>query len=136
MKNHQEAKLLHFDPDEFRSKYREERDKRLRQEGNEQSAHVAYIISELNKQNMQAVEVTLQGEEQWLDVIIRSAAANPKYFQECTPGYYNNEGKPDEGKTAKIASFYGGGSEAFFQILRNWREKGDMEGVCLSKGQN
>jgi len=102
----------------------------------EQSAHVAYIISQVNKQNMQAVEVTLQGEEQWLDVINRSAAANLKYFQECTPGYYNNEGKPNEGKTAKIASFYGGGSEAFFQILSDWRAKGDMEGVCLIKGQN
>lgn len=102
----------------------------------EQSAHVAYIIGEAGKQNMQAVEVTQEGEDRWVDTINSFAAANLKYFQECTPGYYNNEGKPGEGKAAKIASFYGGGSEAFFQILNDWREKGDMEGVCLIGGKS
>lgn len=102
----------------------------------EQSAHIAYIISEVNKQNMQAVEVSREGEEQWVAVINSFAAAGLKYYQDCTPGYYNNEGKPDEGKAAKIAGFYGGGSEAFFQILNDWREKGGMEGVCLISGKS
>jgi len=99
----------------------------------EQSAHITYIISEVNRQNMQAVEVTREGEKQWVEIINSFAVSNLNYYQECTPGYYNNEGKPGEGKTAKIASFYGGGSEAFFQILNDWREKGDMEGVFLMK---
>ncbi len=49
------------------------------------------------------------------------------FLESCTPGYYNNEGKPSERSGQN--SFYGGGSEAFFKILREWRAKGDLHGL-------
>jgi cyclohexanone monooxygenase len=101
----------------------------------EQSTHIAYVIGEANQRNGQAVEVTQAGEDQWVETINSFAAGNLSYYQECTPGYYNNEGKPDEGKTAKTASFYGGGSEAFFQLLKDWRKQGDMAGVGFIKAK-
>ena len=54
-----------------------------------------------------------------------------KFFAECTPGYYNNEGSPDP-STSLIGSQYGGGPEAFFQIIRDWRSDGTLKGTELS----
>ena len=45
---------------------------------------------------------------------------------DCTPGYYNNEGKG-----AGIDWFLGypGGAMAYFQYLDQWRTKGDFAGL-------
>jgi cyclohexanone monooxygenase len=45
----------------------------------------------------------------------------------CTPGYYNNEGRPNPG--AIQGGFYGGGSIEFFNLLADWRAEGSFDGV-------
>ncbi len=45
----------------------------------------------------------------------------------CTPGYYNNEGKPNP--IAKYSAFYSGGSIQFWDLLSKWREAGNFEGL-------
>ena len=52
------------------------------------------------------------------------------FLEECTPGYYNNEGKP--GERSGQNGFYGGGSVEFFQILRDWRAEGELAGLELA----
>ncbi len=52
------------------------------------------------------------------------------FLESCTPGYYNNEGKPAE-RSARNG-FYGGGSPAFIRLLENWRTKGDLEGLEIA----
>ena len=52
-------------------------------------------------------------------------------FNCCTPGYYNNEGKPNP-KSVK-SSPYGAGSVAFFQRMAAWREDGTMQGLKLAE---
>ena len=51
------------------------------------------------------------------------------FLEECTPGYYNNEGQLSE--RAAQNGFYGGGSVAFFKILREWRAAGELAGLEL-----
>ena len=58
---------------------------------------------------------------------IQLAGFGREFFESCTPGYYNNEGKLSE--RAAQNGFYGGGSIEFFRILKEWREKGGMEGL-------
>ena len=54
----------------------------------EQSAHVAYILKQLDKKNMKYVEASEEAESDWINTII-SKARNMQSFQEaCTPGYY------------------------------------------------
>jgi cyclohexanone monooxygenase len=53
------------------------------------------------------------------------------FLQECTPGYYNNEGRPAE--RSGRDGFYGGGSIAFFQLLADWRAEGTLAGLELSR---
>ena len=73
----------------------------------EQSAHVAYILKQLDKKNMKYVEASEEAESDWINTII-SKARNMQSFQEaCTPGYYNNEGKPN---TNPANNTYGGGA--------------------------
>jgi cyclohexanone monooxygenase len=47
---------------------------------------------------------------------------------DCTPGYYNNEGHPDE-KTAQFMRGYPAGAMAFFQYIDQWRSSGEFEGL-------
>ena len=98
---------------------------------NEQSLHIAYMVSQVMNGNANCMEPSVEGEDEWVDTIKRMAMFNQKFLEECTPGYYNNEGHPGVGNSL-IGSAYGGGPEAFFQILRDWREEGGMQGVELS----
>ncbi|KAJ4378696.1 hypothetical protein N0V86_005567 [Didymella sp. IMI 355093] len=92
----------------------------------EQARHFAYVISECNKRGIKTVQPTQQAEEEWCDIIVKGTAIRAEFFTECTPGYYNNEGKPS--MSAARNATYGNGSQAFIKILEAWREKGIWAG--------
>jgi cyclohexanone monooxygenase len=95
----------------------------------EQSSHIAYVIESIGRAGARTVEPTEAAEEEWVHVI--DASQGPTSFQEqCTPGYYNNEGQPGVGP-GWFGGSYGGGSQAFFEILRKWRSSGDLAGLKL-----
>ena len=48
----------------------------------------------------------------------------------CTPGYYNDEGRPNP--LAAQGAPYGGGSVQFFKILNEWRNEGSFEALEFS----
>ncbi|MEO8605818.1 MAG: NAD(P)/FAD-dependent oxidoreductase [bacterium] len=97
---------------------------------NEQSQHVAYIIRHGLDHDVRAVEVSEAAEAEWIDTIIRLSGMAQDFLENCTPGYYNNEGKP--GERSGQNGFYGGGSEEFFRILRDWRSAGELRGMELT----
>lgn len=96
---------------------------------NEQSRHIAYVIGECLKGNHKIVEASKEAEDQWVETIIQLARMNEKFLADCTPGYYNNEGKPSE-RSLQNAN-YGAGSPAFFELLEEWRAEGLMNGLEL-----
>ena len=59
-----------------------------------------------------------------------AASAAWAFFEECTPGYYNNEGKPNP--RAIEGASYGEGSIKFFQRMAEWRDEGSLEGLEFS----
>ena len=71
-----------------------------------------------------------KAEAEWVRTIDESGISTNEFQLECTPGYYNNEGKPGEGP-GWFGGTYGGGAIAFFDLLRDWREKGDLQGLEL-----
>ncbi|HVM54037.1 MAG TPA: NAD(P)/FAD-dependent oxidoreductase [Acidimicrobiales bacterium] len=73
------------------------------------------------------VEVTAEAEEAWLELLF-SGPGTMFGNAECTPGYYNNEGMPDE-RTALFQRGYPGGAMAFFQYIDQWRRSGEFEGL-------
>ena len=52
------------------------------------------------------------------------------FLAECTPGYYNNEGKAEKGH-GLYGNVYGPGSIECFALLNAWRKRGDLEGMEL-----
>jgi cation diffusion facilitator CzcD-associated flavoprotein CzcO len=95
---------------------------------NEQSQHVAYVIAHAFGAGMRSIEPTEAAEEAWLRTLADSTRGRTTFQHECTPGYYNNEGRPGEGP-GWFGGNYGGGAQAFFTILRDWRERDDFDGL-------
>lgn len=98
---------------------------------NEQSLHIAYVVSELLQSGITRCETTEIAEAEWVDTIKAHSTMNLKFLEACTPGYYNNEGRPAE-RAAQNGS-YGRGPVAFARLLESWREAGQMEGLELSR---
>jgi len=94
----------------------------------EQSHHIAYIVKQAMARQARTVEATPEAEAEWVATIQRLKANNQQFFLECTPGYYNNEGKPGQGNSL-LDGQYGGGPEEFFQIIRKWRDEGTLSGL-------
>jgi len=98
----------------------------------DQAIHVAYIISQVRARAARAVQPTAEGEQSWVDEIRRHSRDNLDYLKACTPGHYNNEGKPDQ--PASMASeLYAAGLNAFNALLAKWREQGTLDGLELLK---
>ena len=98
----------------------------------EQAGHIAYVIKHAMGHNIKAVEATLEAEQGWVAEIRKMARLGERFYAECTPGYYNNEGKPGETSNGFLNGQYGGGPVAFFKILENWRKEGELRGLEVS----
>ena len=77
------------------------------------------------------LEAQAHAEAEWVGTLRQLARRGERFYNECTPGYYNNEGKPDL-KNGFITNFYGGGPVEFFKILRDWRAEGTLRGLSKS----
>ncbi len=98
---------------------------------NEQAKHVAYMIRTGVDRDLRSIEVSEAGEEGWVQQCLDKARDTRDFFESCTPGYYNNEGRVSE--VSAQNGFYGGGSIEFIKILEAWREKGELAGLELSE---
>ena len=96
----------------------------------EQAAHTAHVIAAARARGATRIEPTVAAEEAWTAEILAAALDRRKFQEECTPGYYNNEGQVNP-QAASFAS-YGRGSPAFFRLLTEWRETGELAGLVLS----
>jgi cyclohexanone monooxygenase len=72
---------------------------------------------------------TIDAEAAWVAEIRRLAVGNVEFFEACTPGYYNNEGKLAQRTGGLNGEAYAPGANAFNALLAQWREKGDLEGL-------
>ena len=97
---------------------------------NEQSKHVAYILREAQRRGAKVVEASADGEQAWVDEMQSKAHLGAKFYAECTPGYYNQEGS-GASPHGYFAGGYGGGPLAFFAIIEAWRNAGQLEGMEL-----
>src|SRR5271154_294722 len=63
----------------------------------EQASHITEVIQHTKEHEARSLEPTPEAEAEWVATIKRKAIHNQRFQRECTPGYYNNEGKPTEG---------------------------------------
>jgi len=65
-------------------------------------------------------------EDAWVKTIEELTVLNQGFLEQRIPGYYKNEG------SSLLDSEYGVGLEAFFALIRDWREEGTLAGLDLS----
>jgi len=97
----------------------------------EQSTHIAYMVDHARNNNFHVLEASLEAEDEWVETIKALSVLNQSFLEQCTPGYYNNEGQPGTGNSL-LGSQYGAGPDAFFQLITDWREEGTLKGLNFS----
>jgi cyclohexanone monooxygenase len=97
----------------------------------EQSKHLAYVLAHAEQHDITLVEASQEAEDAWVQTIVDLAQYNVRFLEACTPGYYNNEGRPAD-RTVRNGS-YGAGSPAFITLLEQWRDAGDLAGLELTQ---
>ena len=75
----------------------------------EQAEHISYIIKRGLDGNARVIEATKDAEDEWVGTINSLARLGERFYAECTPGYYNNEGRPGEGD-GFLSGQYGAGA--------------------------
>ena len=98
---------------------------------NEQAKHVAHILQKARDLGTPTVEPTAQAEEDYVQEIAKSANVGARFYAECTPGYYNSEGKRGN-RSGFFSDMHSAGAIKFFKLLKDWRDEGSLEGLDLS----
>ncbi|MFD4124611.1 flavin-containing monooxygenase [Streptomyces globisporus] len=84
----------------------------------EQAVHAAALVAAAEA-DAALIEPSPASEDAWLAVLAEGAPDHEWFHAECTPGYYNREGRGRP--NGPIA--YPHGAVAFHQLLEDWREK-------------
>jgi cyclohexanone monooxygenase len=95
----------------------------------EQANHISALIRYTEQREARSIEPSAEAEAEWVAEIRRRAVFHQRFQQECTPGYYNNEGHAQAG-AGLFGEQYGAAPQKYFSIIRKWREDG-MIGLDL-----
>jgi len=96
----------------------------------EVATHVAHIVGHALAIEKEVVETSAEAEARWVQTILDKGVRGGIIGDEtCTPGYYNNEGKPREHFEQMVS--YGDGPIPFFNLLAKWRDTGDFAGLTI-----
>ena len=97
----------------------------------EVATHVAHIVGHALAIEKEVVETSAEAEAGWVKTILDKGVRGGIIGDEtCTPGYYNNEGKPREHFEQMVS--YGDGPIPFFNLLAKWRDTGEFAGLTIN----
>ncbi|MDR3507187.1 MAG: monooxygenase, partial [Caulobacteraceae bacterium] len=90
---------------------------------------IAAIVKHAVEGDHAEVEVTQEAQEAWVALLL-TGMGRMIGAPDCTPGYYNNEGK-DPGPAAAYFTGYPAGPTAYFKYIDAWRSSGEFEGLAF-----
>jgi cyclohexanone monooxygenase len=90
--------------------------------------NIAAIVKHAVDGGYATVEPTEEAEAAWVRHIVSGMGGNVLANAECTPGYYNNEGKPFAPGSEFLVG-YPGGAMAYFTHMQQWRSTGEFVGL-------
>ena len=71
--------------------------------------------------------MTKEAEDRWVELLL-TGVGRMIGAPDCTPGYYNNEGR-EPGPAAKLNVGHPAGAMAYFKYIDAWRSTGEFEGL-------
>ena len=94
----------------------------------ESAKHVAHIVEACVERGIVAIEPEEAAEEDWLSVLHTVGAGGARYFQRCTPSFYNSEQQTIDTRAA-LNLTYSGSLLDYIGYLERWRHQPDFTGV-------
>ena len=94
----------------------------------EAAATVSKVVAHAREIGANVIEVTEQAESDWV-ALIDTHPGTIFGDTECTPGYYNGEGREQTQRDRRNSSGYPLGAVAYFEYVDAWRTSGDFTGL-------
>lgn len=94
----------------------------------EAATTIATTIAHGRKMGAREIEVTAAAESEWV-ALIDEHPGTIFGDTECTPGYYNGEGREPTCRDRRNSSGYPLGAVAYFEYIDRWRSSGDFAGL-------
>ena len=88
---------------------------------------IATMVNHARTIGAKQIEVTKAAEDRWIELLL-TGPGRMIGSQDCTPGYYNNEGH-EPGPAAKLNVGYPAGATAYFKYIDAWRSDGRFAGL-------
>ncbi len=88
-----------------------------------QATHAAELIVRCLREGVAAMEVTEAAEDKWLQAVRDNHHDHAQFYEDCTPGFLNNEGDFKDRPTF-VGGTYGGGPIEYEKIITQWRTDG------------
>ena len=90
-----------------------------------QAEHAVAIIAGCIADDIHSFEVTPEAEERWHKELEARHVDHQHFYEECTPGFLNNEGQFSD-KPTYVGGTYGGGPLEYERVIASWRQT-DMQ---------
>jgi cyclohexanone monooxygenase len=88
---------------------------------------IAMMVKHARDKGFKQIEVTKEAEDKWVELLL-TGVGRMIGAPDCTPGYYNNEGR-EPGPAAKLNVGHPAGALAYFRYIDAWRRTGEFEGL-------
>jgi len=88
---------------------------------------IAMVVRHALDNGFKEIEVSKVAEDGWIELLLTGPGmmiGSP----DCTPGYYNNEGR-EPGPAARLNVGHPAGAMAYFKYIDAWRNTGEFEGL-------
>jgi cyclohexanone monooxygenase len=96
-----------------------------------QAEHATAIIERCLAEGIRAMEVTPEAEDRWQAKLAEKHVDHQHFYEECTPGFLNNEGDFKDRPTF-IGATYGVGPLEYEQVISEWRRTGIEQDTNIS----
>jgi cyclohexanone monooxygenase len=90
---------------------------------------IAVVVKHALENGFGETEVTREAEDKWVDLLL-TGVGRMIGGPDCTPGYYNNEGR-EPGPAARLNVGHPAGATAYFRYIDAWRNTGEFEGLAF-----
>ncbi|HPU15770.1 MAG TPA: monooxygenase, partial [Polymorphobacter sp.] len=92
---------------------------------------IATIVRHAIDTGAKKVDVIPEAQKKWVEFVLTSPGGMAGIAPDCTPGYYNNEGKGYQ-ESALFGAGHPAGAVAFFSYIDDWRKSGKFEGLAFN----
>ena len=100
----------------------------------ESAKHVAAIMEACIEQGIDVIEAEPVAEDEWLSVLHKVGFRGARYFQACTPSFYNSEQQRIDSRAARNLT-YSGSLLDYIGYLERWREEPDFRGLRVERAR-